>query len=152
MCDDGDPKDSPPEVKREAVTERVNARWAALIKGDMDTAYTFLSPASRAVTSLSAYKAEARGKGFREAKIEKVECEAETCKVTLMVVYDHPKMKGIPTLDQEYWVIDDGQVLVRLAALDRAAVANFPQGGFRAELKSFGQERQAVIRFARCWF
>jgi uncharacterized protein YceK len=102
-------KDAPPEAKREAVTERVNARWAALIKGDMDTAYTFLSPASRTVTSLAAYKAEARGKGFRKATIEKVECESETCKVTLTVVYDHPKMQGIPTLDQEYWVIDDGK-------------------------------------------
>lgn len=103
-------KDSPPEVKREAVTERVNARWAALIKGDMDTAYTFLSPASKAVTSLAAYKAQARGKGFRQAKIEKVDCESEACQVTLLVVYDHPKMKGIPTLDHETWVIDEGQV------------------------------------------
>lgn len=103
-------KDSPPEVKREAVTERVNARWAALIGGDMDTAYTFLSPASKAVTSLAAYKAQARGRGFRQAKIEKVDCEAEACQVTLTVVYDHPKMKGIPTLDHETWVIDEGQV------------------------------------------
>ena len=101
-------KDSAPEVKREAVTERVNARWAALIKGDIDTAYTFLSPASRTVTSLAAYKAEAR-KGFRQAKIEKIECEPETCKVTLTVIYDHPKMQGIPTLLEEHWVIDDGQ-------------------------------------------
>ncbi len=103
-------KDSTPEAKREAVTERVNARWAALIKGDMDTAYTFLSPASRAVTSLSAYKAQARGKGYQQAKIEKVDCEIEVCKVTLTVVYDHRKMKGIPTLDEESWVIDEGQV------------------------------------------
>jgi hypothetical protein len=103
-------KDSSPEAKRAAVTERVNARWAALIKGDMDTAYTFLSPASRAMTSLTAYKAQARGKGFRQAKIEKVDCETESCQVTLTVVYDHPKMQGISTLDHEFWVIDEGQV------------------------------------------
>ncbi len=64
-------KDSTPEAKREAVTERVNARWAALIKGDMDTAYTFLSPASRAVTSLSVYKAQARGKGYQRGEDRK---------------------------------------------------------------------------------
>jgi hypothetical protein len=102
-------KDSPPEAKREAVTERVNARWAALIKGDMDTAYTFLSPASRAVTSLATYKATARGKGFQQAKIEKVDCEPESCHVTLTIIYDHRKMKGIPTLLEESWVIDEGQ-------------------------------------------
>ncbi len=103
-------KDSPPEAKREAVTERVTQRWAALIKGDMDTAYTFLSPASRAATSLAAYKAQARGSGFKQAKIEKVDCDVEVCQVSLTVVYDHRKMKGIPTLDHESWIIDEGQV------------------------------------------
>jgi hypothetical protein len=100
---------SPPEAKREAVAERVNARWAALIRGDTDTAYTFLSPASKELTSLSRYKAEARSKGFRSAKIDKVDCEPESCRVTLTVVYDHPKMKGIPTLLEESWVLEDGK-------------------------------------------
>ena len=103
-------KDSSPEVKREAVTERVNARWAALINEDLDTAYTFLSPASKSLTTRAAYKASARGKGFRSAKIESVDCESETCRVKLMIVYDHPKMQGIPTPLEETWVIDEGQV------------------------------------------
>ena len=101
--------DSPPEAKREAVTERVNARWAALLKGDIDTAYSFLSPASKALTGLPEYRTQARSKGFRSAKIEKVDCEPESCRVTLTVVYDHPKMKGIPTLLQESWVLEDGK-------------------------------------------
>ena len=63
-------KDTPPEIKRAAVTERVNARWAALIKGDLDAAYAYLSPASREVVSLAVFKARTRSGSFRDAKIE----------------------------------------------------------------------------------
>ena len=101
--------DSPLETKREAVTERVNARWAALLKGDVDAAYTFLSPASKGLTPLPEYRTEARSKGFRSAKIDEIDCEPEFCRVTLTVVYDHAKMKGIPTLVQESWVLEDGK-------------------------------------------
>jgi len=103
-------RDSSPEAVRAAVTERVNARWAALIKGDVDAAYTFLSPASREIMSLAAYKAQARGTGFREVRIQKVSCEAEVCKVGIMLTYDHRLMKGLMTPIEETWVIDQGQV------------------------------------------
>ena len=53
-------KDSSPEAKNAAVTERVKARWAALIDGNLDLAYTYLSPASREILSLAAYKQQAR--------------------------------------------------------------------------------------------
>ena len=82
-------KESSPEEKRAAVTERVNARWAALIKGDLDTAYTFLSPASQAVGESHDYKVQARGSGFRKTEITSVNCEAEICDVKLMLTYDH---------------------------------------------------------------
>jgi len=45
-------KDTPAEVKAAAVKERSNARWAALIKGDADGAYTYLSPGTRELISL----------------------------------------------------------------------------------------------------
>ena len=102
-------KDSTPEEKRAAVTERVNARWAALIQGDMDTAYTFFSPASRELLSLASYKVQARGSGFRKAEISGVDCKAEICDVKVMLTYDHPRMKGITTPIDETWVLTDGQ-------------------------------------------
>jgi len=43
----GGGKDLAPEAKRALVTERINARWNALIKGDLDQAYTFMSAGSR---------------------------------------------------------------------------------------------------------
>ena len=98
-----------PEAKRAAVTERVKARWAALIDGNLDLAYTYLSPASREIMSLESYKRQARGSGYREAKVETVECDGAVCKVRLMVMYDHRLMKGLITPVDEKWVIDEGK-------------------------------------------
>ena len=101
-------KDSSPEAKQAAVTERAKARWAAMIDGNLDQAYTFLSPASKGIVSLASFKQQART-GYREAKVEKVECDGATCKVKMFVTYDHRLMKGIGTPLEERWVIDEGQ-------------------------------------------
>jgi hypothetical protein len=105
----GSLKDASPAAQRGAVTERANARWAALIKGDLDAAYLFLSPASRQVVTLDEFKARTKGSGLREAKVDSVECEPEVCKVWLSLTYDHRLMKGITTPISESWVIDQGQ-------------------------------------------
>jgi hypothetical protein len=91
------------------VTARAKARWDAMIKGDLDTAYGYMSPASRQVTSLEKYKANSRRGAFRDAKIDGVDCEAEACTVRLSVTYDHARMKGITTPILESWIIDGGE-------------------------------------------
>ena len=101
-------KDSPPEVKEAAVAERAKARWAAMIDGNLDQAYTFLSPASKGIVSLASFKQQART-GYREAKVENVACDGAICKVKMFVIYDHRLMKGIGTPLEERWVIDEGQ-------------------------------------------
>lgn len=98
-----------PEAAKAAVTARAGARWEALVKNDLDRAYTFLSPASREVTSLEKYKATARRRQFRDGKVDSVTCEADACRVRVLVTYDHPKMKGITTPVVESWIIVDGQ-------------------------------------------
>jgi hypothetical protein len=98
-----------PEAVKAAVTARANARWDALVKNDIDRAYTFLSPASREATTLEKYKATARRREFREGKVDSVSCEADACRVRVLVTYDHPKMKGITTPVVESWIIVDGQ-------------------------------------------
>jgi hypothetical protein len=101
-------KDSPTEAKQAAVAERAKARWAAMIDGNLDLAYTFLSPASKGIVSLASFKQQART-GYREAKVENVECDGAICKVKMFVIYDHRLMKGIGTPLEERWVIDEGQ-------------------------------------------
>ena len=105
-------KDTPPEVKQAAVKERVNARWAALIKGDMDAAYGFLSPTSRETLSLATYVSRIGKIKYTSATVESVNCEAEACRVELKVTYDYPVpgkiMRGIQTALSETWVLDKG--------------------------------------------
>lgn len=98
-----------PEARQALVSGRVQARWDAMIKDDLDGAYAFMSPGSRSVTSLEKYKANTRRGSFRAAKIESVTCEADVCTVKLQVTYDHPRMKGITTPVVESWIIDGGQ-------------------------------------------
>jgi len=98
-----------PEARQALVTERVKARWDAMIKDDLDVAYTYMSPGSRAVTSLEKYKANTRRGAFRAVRIESVSCEGDACTVQLFLTYDHPRMKGITTPITESWIIDGVQ-------------------------------------------
>jgi|SRR5208282_5883118 len=100
--------DSAPEVKQKVVAERAQARWQALMKGDLDAAYAFLSPASKKATPLMAYAQTMKPGMWRDVKVDKVSCEAELCKVQLAVTYDAKMMKGITTPIWESWIIEDG--------------------------------------------
>ena len=96
------------EAKQKVVAERAEARWQALIKGDVEGAYQYLSAGSKAATSLAVYKAKIKPGLWRKAKVDKVECEAELCKVQLTITYDYRNMKGIETLLPETWIIENG--------------------------------------------
>lgn len=98
-----------PEAKQAAVAQRAKTRWDALVRDDMEAAYAFLSPGSRAVTSLDKFKANTRRGAYRDARVDKVACEGDACVASLLVTYDHPKMKGITTPVTESWIIDGGQ-------------------------------------------
>jgi hypothetical protein len=101
-------KDSDPAAKQKVVAQRAEARWQSLIKGDLDAAYAYLSEGSKATTPLDVYKAKIRPGRWRQAKVEKVECEAEVCRVVMQITLDHKLMKGIQTALDENWIIEKG--------------------------------------------
>lgn len=101
--------ESPLEAKQAAVTERAKARWQAVIDGEVEKAYGYLSPGSKAVTTFDNYRARARLSGFRAADIESVACETEACKVKVRVVLDHRLMTGLTVPVEETWVLENGQ-------------------------------------------
>ena len=106
----GAPETGLTEAARVAtVTKRAEERWSLLIKGDIKAAYAYLSPASRAVTSLERYEARTRTGNFREYKLDRVSCDAETCKVRLFLTFDHRVMQGVVTPIEETWVFEGGQ-------------------------------------------
>ena len=98
-----------PEARQTLVTERANARWNALIRDDLDTAYGFMSPASRELLSLDKYKTTMRRGAFRAAKVESTACDGDSCKVRLLLTYDHRLMKAITSPIVESWIIDGSQ-------------------------------------------
>jgi hypothetical protein len=100
--------DSSPEAKQKVVAEKATQRWQLLMKGDVDGAYQFLSAGSKAATPLPLYKAKVKPGLWRDAKVEKVSCEAELCKVDMLITYDYRNMKGIETPFPETWIIENG--------------------------------------------
>ena len=84
-----------PDARREAVASRVKSRWDALIKGDLQGSYGYLSPASRETMPLDLYKAKHRTGLYRAAQVDSVDCEAEVCTVTLSLTFDYKRTKGI---------------------------------------------------------
>jgi predicted small secreted protein len=104
----GGGKDLAPEAKQALVTERINARWDALIKGDLDQAYTFLSAGSREAMPLELYKVKIKPGMWRAVKVDSMQCEAEICQAKMTLTYDHRMMKGIQTPFEETWILEKG--------------------------------------------
>jgi hypothetical protein len=97
------------EEKRAAVLARDDARGAALVKGDLDAAYAFLSEGSKAVISLDNFKRRMSLVPFTAYRIDDASCDADTCRVNAKLTYDHRVMKGVTTPIQETWVFERGQ-------------------------------------------
>jgi hypothetical protein len=95
-------------AKQKVVAERAEARWQLLMKGDVEGAYAFLSTGSKAGTPLPVYKAKIKPGMWRQAKVDKVSCEAEICKVEMKITYDYRNMKGIETPLPETWIVENG--------------------------------------------
>jgi len=100
--------DSSPEAKQQFVGERALARWQVLMKGDVDGAYQFFSAGSKVATSPEVYKSKMRPGMWRAAKVDKVDCQGEICKVTMLITYDTRPMRGIQTPVEETWIIENG--------------------------------------------
>ena len=95
----------------EVVTKRAQMRWDALVAQNIEEAYGYLSPGSKAKWSLSEYRAQA-GKGlWRSAKVRRAECAADQCSVHVMVDfrYRRPGVDVVAgTAVQETWVNEGG--------------------------------------------
>ena len=100
---------SPNEEKVKVVTERATARWKAIIGKDFAAAYEYMSPASRTTVTRAGFSTIASRLDYKDAKVNEVTCDAEICKVKLLITYDAKMMKGVHSPLEESWVIDKGQ-------------------------------------------
>ena len=104
-----------PKKPEDAVRERAQARWDALLKGDFETAYTFISPGGRAAVPYRLYRGRIGGAAtWQSAQVDSVTCETlEKCTV-LVKVHIHAPMRRarLGTIEagvRETWLLEDGQ-------------------------------------------
>lgn len=91
------------------VAERAQKRVDLVIKGQLDQAYEYYSPASRATLSFEAFTKRAGGaRWWRAVKLDKVDCRLDTCQVTMFLEYDLFELKGLKRTIEETWVKDAG--------------------------------------------
>jgi hypothetical protein len=91
------------------VSERAQQRWDLVMKGQMEKAYEYLSPASRSTLSYDAFrKRTAAGRWWRKIQLDKVDCRPDACQVTMLLEYDLFEIKGLKTAVEETWVKDAG--------------------------------------------
>ena len=91
------------------VKERAQARWDALVREDFNTAYGYLSPGSRSVTSATDYAASLRRGFWKSAVVEKVECgSAQSCDVNATIEYEFMGRRTKSPL-RETWIRDGSE-------------------------------------------
>ena len=99
------------EDKRKVATERASTRWVLIIKGDPGAAYDeFMSAGSRLVITRGEFVERMRTTAFRTATVDRVECGAQSCQLSVPITYDHKLMKGVPNTLRENWIIEKGNI------------------------------------------
>lgn len=86
------------------VKERAQARWEALVKGDIRTAYGYLSPSSREAMTSEAYAGTLRQGFWRSAKVDSVKCAAkDNCEAQVTIEYEYQGRRTKTPL-RETWI------------------------------------------------
>jgi hypothetical protein len=97
-----------PADANQIVRVRAQQRWDELLKSNMGGAYEFMSPGGRSIISRQIFIGRVNAAFWRGAKVEKVNCGAETCDVTVSVEIIVQGVKAaIPV--QETWILESGQ-------------------------------------------
>lgn len=99
-----------------AIPERAQDRWNALLVGDFERAYSFLSPGYRSSRSVTDYEIDIRTRRvqYTSAEYRGHSCEAAVCIVQMMVGYRIAKpVQGVPewssnSIVTERWIELDG--------------------------------------------
>jgi hypothetical protein len=99
----------------DTVTQRANARWQALIKGDMAKAYAYSTPSFRAVVDVEGFKGRTGIAGrWHAVQVVNVTCDTpERCKAIVKLEFSTlipgRAKDRINTHIDETWLLEDGQ-------------------------------------------
>jgi hypothetical protein len=94
------------------VQERAQARWNALVAGQIDKAYTYMTPSFRALTPYDSYRNSfGAAASWKAADVIDVRCETERCEVSVRLRIQIPvsSIGPITTDTKEVWIQENGQ-------------------------------------------
>jgi hypothetical protein len=102
-----------PKTPEEQVRQRAEERWATLIKGDFEKAWTYTQPAFRAIVKQAEYRKRfGAGGQWRGAQVHDVSCEAERCtariRLTTRVTMPPFRNHDLTGAFDETWIREDG--------------------------------------------
>jgi hypothetical protein len=90
------------------VMSRAQQRWDALMAGELNQAYAFISPSGRAKLQAQDYRARVNTAHFRKAVVQEATCQQDSCEVKVSLDY----VVGNLPLNQilsEIWILDEGK-------------------------------------------
>ncbi len=91
----------------ELIKERAQARWNALVQGDVKAAYEYFSPGSRATFTLADFAGGIKIGFWKAVTVEKVQCGgADSCDVISNIEYEYRGTR-VKTPHRETWVRED---------------------------------------------
>ncbi len=110
-------EEAKPVTKPLTVEERAQQKWDAQVAREWKKVYDFLTPAKRKVVTPEAFagRMAAGALLYDSAKVEKAECEQDSCKVTVKVTYTYngriTAMRGMKSTSrvEERWIRSQGQ-------------------------------------------
>lgn len=91
----------------EVVKARAQARWDALLKDDVKSAYEYFSPGSRAVMDFKSYEASIRKGFWKSATVDSVTCIEKRCEVNETIEYEFQGRRTSSPLT-ETWIEENG--------------------------------------------
>lgn len=91
----------------EIVKQRAQERWNAMLAGELNKAYSYMSPASREAISPELFRSSVRLGFWRAAEVNAVTCIQDACEATVQVTYQY-RGSSVRTPVRETWVRTEG--------------------------------------------
>ena len=110
-----DPMGETVQSPQALVKARVEARWQAMVAGEYDKAYEFLSPGFRSRVSPEEFRGRFEGRTeWTGVDIQGVDCEEEICVASVLARFRFLGAPPFPPYDgeaaeKENWIISDGE-------------------------------------------
>jgi hypothetical protein len=86
---------------------RAQQRWDALMQGELNQAYAFISPTGRAKLQAQDYRTRVNTGHFRKAVVQEASCQIDSCDVKVSLDYVVGDLPLKQTLS-EIWILDEG--------------------------------------------